>query len=48
MFRTLPEVTVKPSSVLPTAAMATRLSDMAKEFATSEILKNQQGLYRLV
>ena len=48
MLRTLPEVAVKPSSVLPTAAMATRISDMAKEFATSEILKNQQGLYRLV
>src|SRR5919112_1157487 len=36
MFRMLPEVSAKPSPVLPTAAMATRISDMAKEFATSE------------
>jgi hypothetical protein len=48
MLRTMPEVAVRSASVLPAASMATRISDMAKGFATSEILKNRQGLYSMV
>jgi len=48
MFRTLSEITVKPSLVLPATTSITRISDVARGVAASEMSKNRQDIYSLL